>query len=159
MDAAVWHRLILQEVGSGLDVADANERLLRDGLSRQVSQIWLLYADKAKVDYRLQYLYTKRHALDWLMGGVRHLTNGSIGPLSPQLGEKLENLKTLRDAVAADIELAESIAGASRPSAVAALIATAPIEPEGVVNGNDRAYRGDAQRRIARGYWPFYGGY
>lgn len=150
LDSTQYQALIVLEVG---DVGGF--------IATNVSTLWTLY-DSQDDDY-LHYLYSKRKAIDLLMGKVREQVNQSGPPESAvriDLSDKLKALQTMRGNVTAEIGLLEAAAAddagdddlATRQPVIGELTTTAPIGPEfcGGVDGNDRAYRGDVYRRSGR---------
>lgn len=94
------------------------------------------YADKAGVA-RLQYLYSKRHALDLMLGPTWAQVNyNQQGYLSENLSDQNKALLAMRAAVQLEIEALEKTARGQRPGAVVAIAQTAPVtQTDGYAQG------------------------
>jgi hypothetical protein len=113
-------------------------------LSGQMAVLWDLYAEKRYVAGRLQYLYTKRHAIGLLQG--QHWQDVTVQDAGTSLNDSdlVKNLATIAEGVDAEIAALEKRALGARAGCVGAITATAPVS---VTSGNDpnaRQYRGDA---------------
>lgn len=109
--------------------------------------LWPLYEEKSFIAPRLQYLYVKRHAMDWL----RSQHNPSPGQQATLEEDPQVTLRAkLRNEAHDEIEKVERKSAASRLAVVGQSNVTSPLENERHEgNPNDRYYRGDPLRR-----WP-----
>jgi hypothetical protein len=141
-----YQQLIIVEVGAGLD---APLRPELDAISPNIGILWGVYADKAYYP-RLQYLFTKRHALDMLLGQLRLKVNGSMGGISMSLNQGIANIQGMRKDTDDEIGRVLKEARANRAPAVKPGVVQQeyPLRPGANVNGvgdpNAAAYRGDA---------------
>jgi hypothetical protein len=144
-----WQQLILLEVGAGLEGEDPAERQLLDKVTPNINTIWACHADKAYVAPKLQYLYTKRHCIEIIMGQLRDLVQSNVGGYNSQQQQKLANLKILRDNTQQEIVEEEKRAQSARPPAIGYLTQQAPRQPIPLgaqPDPGDPAYRGDPYR-------------
>lgn len=126
---------------------------------RNIGRLWQKYADKALVDARLRDLYVSRDAHNLVMGVLEAQVSFSAldGSYSVKLHERWQSHKEERDAVLTEIERIEASILASRPPAIGALAATAPISPP--LPGDrpqQSVYGPDANSPVYGGspYWP-----
>lgn len=112
-------------------------------LGAQVAFLWDSWSDKTAVSLRLQYLYAKRSALDWLLGQLWPLTNGALGPLNARCKDRFDNLLKLRELT--EVQLAQEEKRATfHGSVIGDIERLTPIEVEaGCPDPSDRRYRGD----------------
>jgi hypothetical protein len=151
LTAADWQRIILLEVGAGLDGDDPVEEAILDKVTPNIDLFWNAWADKALVYPRLQYLYCKRQCLQIIEGQLRDLVQVNIGGLSTQQQQKLSNLLNMQKRVDEEIKDLELKAQAARPVVVIPLTQTNPRLPDvGQIDPNNPAYRGDALIRPRR---------
>lgn len=123
-------------------------------LAATITTLWALNEAQPTVD--LRYLYTKRSAIETLLGVVKEQVTLSGNDREIDLNAKSTNLQRLIDNVDLEIKRAEANAAqqaeaaARRASApvVGQLRTTAPVSaPAGYADGNDRRYHGDLYRR------------
>jgi hypothetical protein len=151
LTAADWQKLILLEVGAGLDGGDPVEEAILDKVTPNIELLWHAWSDKALVFPRLQYLYCKRHCLQIIEGQLRDLVSVSIGGFNAQQQQKLANLVNLEKRVDDEIKDVEAKAQSTRPIVTAPFSNTAPRMPgTGEVDPNNPLYRGDALLRPRR---------
>lgn len=151
LSAADWQRLLMLEVGAGLDGNDPVEEAILDKITPNIELIWNAWADKALVFPRLQFLYAKRQCLNIIEGQLRDLVAVTIGGFSAQQQQKLANLLNLQKRTDEEIKDLEMKAQAARPVLVAPMTQTAPRMPNpGDVDPNNPVYRGDALVRPRR---------
>lgn len=140
--AASVQSLIIAEVG------DTPDGLL----AQQMATIWASYADKAYIWPRLQELYAKRRAIDFVMGTLRSNVDFSMsGDLSLKLSDRTAFLMDRRKEVQCQIEVEECKAQAVRVPVVTPLVTTEiePAQPPGsypvpdIDSSNSPVYRGD----------------
>ena len=142
---ADWQRLILLEVGAGLDGDDPVEEAILDKVTPNIDLLWNAWADKALVYPRLQYLYCKRHCIQIIEGQLRDLVQTTIGGFSTQQQQKLTNLQNIQKRIDEEIKDLEAKAQANRPIILAELTQTSARLPStGEVDPNNPVYRGDA---------------
>lgn len=154
---ATWQALIVQELQ-----ADPTELVVPPSLSL-VTQFWPIYQqarmwdpDKFLVGNRLTYLYTKRHAIDYMLDNAWQDTSSAEEGIQEGDNDRFKQLKALRDQLTADIVSTEKRATGSRPPAVAQMTATAPGYPFDVIppvlsvpDPSSSVYRGDPLRRFS----------
>ncbi len=142
---ADWQRLILLEVGAGLDGDDPVEEAILDKVTPIIDLLWNAWSDKALVFPRLQYLYCKRHAIQIIEGQLRDLVQTTIGGFTTGQQQKLTNLQNIQKRTDEEIKDLELKAQASRPIVLAPLTQTNARLPDvGQVDPNNPVYRGDA---------------
>jgi hypothetical protein len=136
MNETAYLELIVVEVG------DNEQNTLR----QIAPTLWVLYSDK--VPTHLRYLYTKRHAVEFLMGYYRDKVTFAGMNSSFQIAEKMTNLKTMWDLVNFEIQKRENESSANRTPLSGQLTNVVPIEkPDNYsYDANDRALRGDAYK-------------
>lgn len=145
-----WHKLILLEVGAGLDGNDAVERKALDKVTPNIELIWGAWAEKGMVFPRLQYLYAKKQCLDIIEGQFRDLVSVTINGLNQNQQQRLQNLQTLNKRVSDEITVLEKKAAAVRSPVISNLNQTAPSMPGlGQLDPQNPVYRGDAIVRPA----------
>lgn len=134
---------------------DAVSVKLMEAMGLLLPSLWNLWADKATVYPRLQYLYTKRQAIEVLEGQLRNAVQFSLGPLSQSDGQKFDHLKEMWGQVDGEIKELEARASANRGAAIGVLSQTAPVMPGQVAmpsllpDANSERYRGNPQT------WPW----
>lgn len=92
--AAEWQAHLRSEIAPYITDDDACKQC-RVEVSNKVVFLWDSWDDRETE--RLQYLYAKRSAIDWLLGHLWPLTNGSLGPLNERCKDKFDNLLKLRE--------------------------------------------------------------
>jgi len=146
LDSYAYQSLIVTQVG---DTSDAL-------IASQIATLWDLNDDQSTL--KLQFLTTKRAAIEMLMGTVRQQVTFEIaGDHRRQQSDKLKNLQIMLATVNDEIDrYAASGIGTDSDFAAATgdLTTTTPISPPSAAgpDANDRAYRGDPYRR--RRYSP-----
>lgn len=118
-------------------------------LAADIGAIWALYADKAQIAPRLQFLYAKREAVQEVMGSIRKNVDFTTPTLSVKLSQETDRLQDIYDRVQSEIEVVETRARANRPAVAALLVTTAPESPPLWWQGRDanaRSLRGDPYR-------------
>lgn len=145
LNAKAYQALILDEIGASLSACDEDDCAAT--LDPQIDKLWEMYSDKSDTSLRLQYLYAKRAAIDWLLGQNRTQTNAKLGPFDSDCKTVFTNLLELRKLVSTQIEEEEDVLLEIVPGApkVGAITQTAPhmVEAGEWPDPNDRAYRGD----------------
>lgn len=140
-----FQRLILLEVGAGLDGNDPVEAKILDKITPNIALLWVAWSDKAAIFPRLQYLYCKKQCLDIIEGQLRDLVTTTVGGYNSNQQQKLANLQAIHKRVEDEIKDLEMKAQASRPAIVASLTQTSPRMPDpSQVDPNNPVYRGDA---------------
>lgn len=107
---------------------------------------WDMNARYAAVAPLLQYLYTKRQALDFLLGGVAQDVDWTEDA-SQKDSQLTDHYAALRQAVQSEIDQLQSRAAAMRPPAVGQLSAPQNSKYPACPNRNDPVYRGSPSRR------------
>lgn len=112
--------------------------------------IWGLYADRGRVQARLQYLYASRHALGVLAKAVGlDVTYGEAG-VTESLSDESKNLLAAYGVLTAEIKALESQARSNQGMAIGLIAAVQPVAvPNLYPNPNDPRYRGSP---LARGF-------
>lgn len=115
-------------------------------IADQVDTLWDLYA--GQTDGYARYLYTKRKALDLLMGLVREqVTQTAPNGVSADLTDKLKNLQIMWTNVDREIATVTALALQTAQTSAAPVIgqisAVAPVTPPAGPDGNSPLYRGD----------------
>jgi hypothetical protein len=126
--AADAQSLILLEVGAGLDGLSDAERTALDRVTPNINLLWNFYAFKAYYP-GLQAAWTKRKAIDILLGQLRLKINTTVGPLTRQLGSVWDHLAGLRKQTTEDIADLERRASRARGVVGGNLTQTAPLLP------------------------------
>jgi hypothetical protein len=117
-----WMQSILREVGAGLEgLPDEVLSAVLDKITPYLSTYWEMYASYALVFPRLQYLYTKRHCLNILLGQVRDLIQVSIGSAEISQTQLSDNLHKIYQNTNAEIQHLESLSVSSRGPAQGAI--------------------------------------
>lgn len=114
-------------------------------LALQLPSIWAIYNDIGfSQGLYLQYLYTYRDAVEFLMGPTwKETTFSNQGELSINLSDQFRALLRMHEAVTKQIDLQESRSRGAG-GVVGVRTATAPIEaPEGRFDANSTTLRGD----------------
>lgn len=110
---------------------------------------WIAHEDKGGFHPRLQYLYTKRDVIHYLIG--QHWSTAvdrAVGETDTKYQDRIENLQSLLTATEAEITRLEGQRRKGRAPVVGVLTATTPVDTSEVTpNPNDRAYRGDPLRK------------
>lgn len=132
---AQYQALIVAEVG---DTPDGQ-------VAAQIAALWEVAG--AQPSDVLRYLYTKRAAIDLLMGAVRQQVSfKALDGASVDLSDLMEHLTTMREATQQRID--EAIATLDAGGAIAEITTTAPIAPP--PNWPDA----NAERLRGSPYWP-----
>jgi hypothetical protein len=106
-------------------------------IASNISTIWATYADKALIAPRLQELYTRRRALDMLIGTIlRHQVDVTQGDptLAVRQNQRVVAAQQQRKDVQTEIDKVESLALAARGGAVAPITQQEPVTPQDAVN-------------------------
>jgi len=130
--------LIILEVGDEITPAWPSGVLLAN-----IALMWASYADQALTAPRLQELYTKRRAIDAVIGIVRSQVTYSIASdHSRNQSDKAKTLLSMRGEVQAEITRLETRARSNRAGVAGQITTTAPLTPTYPPDGNDPAYQG-----------------
>lgn len=118
-------------------------------LTANIALMWASYADKAQIAPRLQELYTKRRAINSVLGIVRgQVTYNIANDHSRNQSDKAKTLLSMRKETQDEIVRLETQTRANRPGVAGQLVTTAPISPPtGSPDANDPIYQGSP-------YWP-----
>jgi hypothetical protein len=137
-----FKNLILVKVG---------EPLSGGPVSSVIDTLWTMYADKALIAPRLQYLYVLAEAFDVKIGSI---ADGAFTPVGivqhKALDDKVTAWQKQKTATLLDIVKLERAYNQVRTPVTGTLTTTAPISPAddprtvGAPDANDRPYRGDA---------------
>lgn len=132
--AADVQRMIVLEVGD-LDPATGDPPVAGGAgmIASNISTIWATYADKALLAPRLQELYTKRRALEMLMGTIlRHQVAVSQGDptLSVRQDQRFLGAQKQYDNVQAEIDKVENMVAKTRGGAVGPITQQEPVTPQ-----------------------------
>lgn len=116
-------RLIVLEVG------DADDKRL----SRNITLLWSLYAGAGS--QTMQYLLTRRHAIQMCMGAVRELIDiSAAGEVNVSWSQRIGNLRVMLDATNAEIVAAAG--GGIGGSSGAGTLELGPVAETGIPVGN-----------------------
>jgi hypothetical protein len=134
--AADYQAQILREVG------DPNT-----SITPLIATLWGLWDDKTGIGLELQYLYTKRAALDIRLKEQQPDTDITLtGELSDRQSQRFDHLQQMRDAAQMEITRLEGKIRANRGGASGAITTIAP-ESNPVtgsrLDANDPRYAGD----------------
>lgn len=129
-----------------LEVGDTDSGVL----AANMSLIWSSYADKAQTGPRLQELYSKRRAIDIVVGATRKQVDFMTPTLEVKQSQELDRLADLREETETEIERIEKKLRGNRGISLAQLTTTAPESVPtswplltGVPDANSEALRGD----------------
>jgi hypothetical protein len=112
-------------------------------LTANIAAMWASFADKAQISARLQELYTKRRAIDSVLGIVRNqVTYNIANDHSRNQSDKAKTLLSMRKETQDEIGRVEMQARSNRPGVAGQLTTTAPITPANPPDMNDPAYQG-----------------
>jgi hypothetical protein len=112
-------------------------------LYANIATMWASFADKAQVSARLQELYTKRRAIDAVLGIVRgQVTYNIANDHSRNQSDKAKTLLAMRKETQDEIVRVEMQARSNRPGVAGQITTTAPITPANPPDMNDPAYQG-----------------
>lgn len=137
--------MLALEVGAGIEGDDEIDRLINDKVTPNLPTIWAMWADKALIFPRLQYLYAKRQCIEILMGQLRDYTDASLGTnLNLRQGAYFGNLTMLHQQVEIQIAALERQALAGRNPVIGELLQKSPNQPTMPPDPANPAYRGDA---------------
>jgi hypothetical protein len=129
-------------------------------LAASIAAIWALYADKAQSGPRLQFLYAKREAIDWLLGQPEYANAVDVltqGGLSVKQSQKVATLQAKREETQKEIVRLELSLRGTRTGAITTLDAVTPQAPpaglpvpvSSVPDANDSRFRGDPYQPIS----------
>jgi hypothetical protein len=104
-----FQRLILLEVGAGLDGNDPVEAKILDKITPNIALLWVAWSDKAAIFPRLQYLYCKKQCLDIIEGQLRDLVTTTVGGYNSNQQQKLANLQAIHKRVARCLRLRDEL--------------------------------------------------
>jgi hypothetical protein len=106
------------------------------------------YADKGRIDPRLQFLYCKRQMIDVLLGHGWQRVTVKMEQTEDDLSDLSKNLQALRTNCQDEIDGFEAQDRASRPPAIGTLTQTSPrLVSPGMADPNSGFYRGDPLNR------------
>src|SRR5690349_21121226 len=109
---------------------EIGEPLSGGPVSDSIAVIWGMYADKALLAPRLQYLYTKAKALDIKLGAIADGAYNPVGVVqSKALDDKAAFWSKERDKVQAEALALETRYARLRAVVSGTLTTTAPISP------------------------------
>jgi hypothetical protein len=114
-------------------------------LNANIVTMWASFADKAQIAPRLQELYTKRRAIDAVLGIVRgQVTYNIANDHSRNQSDKAKTLLSMRKETQDEIVRVEMQARSNRPGVAGQITTTAPISPPvvGGVDANDPRFQG-----------------
>jgi hypothetical protein len=114
-------------------------------LFANIATMWASFADKAQIAPRLQELYTKRRAIDAVLGIVRgQVTYNIANDHSRNQSDKAKTLLSMRKETKDEIVRVEMQARSNRPGVAGQITTTAPISPPvvGGVDANDPRFQG-----------------
>lgn len=114
-------------------------------LAANIALMWASFTDKAQISARLQELYTKRRAIDSVLGIVRkQVTFNIANDHSRNQSDKAKTLLSMRKETQDEIVRLETQARANRPGVAGQITTTAPISPPivGGVDANDPRFQG-----------------
>lgn len=130
--------LIILEVGDEVTAAWPTGVLFTN-----IATMWDSFADKALVAPRLQELYTKRRAIDAVLGIVRgQVTFNIANDHSRNQSDKAKTLLSMRQEAQAEIVRLEAQARSNRGGVAGVITTVAPITPTNPPDANDPAYQG-----------------
>lgn len=138
--AAQLQNLILLEIGA----------VITEPVGQQMAVIWELYTDKSYIGPKLQYLYTKRHAVDIMLGQLRELVTFESDREKFKNNEQILTLARIRSNTQEEIDRLEQQYAATRDPYVTDITTKEPINQDsnsatvGYPNAANRRYRGDA---------------
>lgn len=119
-------------------------------LANSLATLWGLYAEKALMAPRLQYLYVKRHALDFRIGELSAQVDLLLGTDRIVQEQEVQHLQQMRGDVEAEIKVVEARARANRAPAIGVITKREPsVVPPDAPDPSDSLYRGDALKRDA----------
>lgn len=140
--AEQYQNLILMEIG---------EPLAGGPVSESIAVIWGMFADKALLAPRLQYLYVKAKAIEVKLGAIADGAYTPVGIVQNKaLDDKAAFWSKERDKALGDALALETRYARLRAVVSGTLTTTAPISPDddsrtiGAPDANNREYRGDA---------------
>lgn len=111
---------------------------------RLIAQLWELHSDRSLLSPRLQYLYTKRAAIEALIGENWEAHDVADEGVKESFRQMIQNLEGQAERLTAEIKQVESRTNGSRPPAAGQLTTTAVYTPlSGQPDPNARRYRGD----------------
>lgn len=130
--------LIILEVGDEITTAWPS-----GVLTANIAAMWASFADKALIAPRLQELYTKRRAIDTVLGIVRsQVTFNIANDHSRNQSDKAKTLLSMRGEVQADITAVEKQARSARGGVAGVITTVAPITPAFPPDANNPTYQG-----------------
>ena len=134
-----------------IEVGDIVSALWPSGIvTGNLPIIWGMFDDKSAIDVRLQYLYAKRKAIDYLKGAVRGKVRRHIDNTDVDYNALMTNLKDMQADVDQEIIAFEQSGAFNYPASVQ-MTTTAPIQPGDVIylpnpnlpyDGNDPRIQG-----------------
>lgn len=121
-------------------------------LAAQIALLWTAHDDQPSLDR--QALYTKRHAIDVMLGRVRAQVDfRALDGASVNLSDLFARLTKMREQTTAEILAIE--AGQSAGPASGELTTTAPVMPDGEwPDPNSRRLRGDPLLPLPGSFTP-----
>lgn len=130
MNDAQWQALIIGQVG---DVATPNSP--SGILADMVPYLWDQWQSRRYFSARLQYLYTKRDAIDLVLSQVRFDVDATIPEqLTTKESQKTAYLNTMRDGVLTEITALEKKYRATRAPVLQPLVTVTPISVQDEIN-------------------------
>jgi hypothetical protein len=134
---AELQQLILKEIRCDRDPETQNA----------IGLFWELYAEKALVAPRLQYLYAKRHALDFRIGRLSDQVDMLLGTDRIEQQQEIDHLQAVRLTVQQEIGKIEGRARSIRVPAVGLIKArnSEPV-PSDEPDPSNSVYRGDPRK-------------
>ncbi len=122
-------------------------------LTAVVTALWPIFADKARLDPRLQELYVKRAALDTRLAEQSASTDYTVNKeITESASQLFDHLQVMRGECQTEIVRVESIAHHSRRPQIGAMTKSAPTVPpySGVIDSNDPRFQGVSNLPIRR---------
>lgn len=108
------------------------------------------HAFRAQASPELRDLYTKRSAIDWLLGQIWKNYDYNDADVNERKQQQYTNLMQLRELVEGERARVESRIAANRGPAIGQITTQAPLESPAGIGGdpNNRYYRGDPMHRL-----------
>jgi len=134
LSAADTRTLIARELGKLTDLP----------FQRLVEQLWELHDDRSLISPRLQYLYTKRAAVEALISQNWELHDAADEGVKESFRQQIQNLEGQAERLSGEIKTVETRTAGSRPPASGQLTTTTVYTNRtGQPDPNARHYRGD----------------
>lgn len=92
--------------------------------------LWAGYSDKGAIDPRLQFLYTKRSAIDVRLAETQGTTDYTLDGVSEKASGAFDQLTQMRTSTETEIQRVEALARGRRAPAYGAITTTSPLVPQ-----------------------------